>query len=108
MSLTRLMVLSLALGGSGCATRYETGQALVAGGTVVAVAASEIATQGSRNCVDAGCFAWNGSTSRYSKEAAAGVGAGVAIAAIGAAIRDSDSPPEHRRKRAPQPDPDPE
>lgn len=70
------------LGGPACATRHDTGQALVATGAVVAVVSSQAAA-GRVGCLQAGCAA---QTSRHSAKAAAGVAAGVALAAAGAAL----------------------
>lgn len=95
--LTPLVVATTAL--AGCASRYETGQALVASGTVVAVVASELATNGSQCALRAPCAGLYGSTSRHSDAAAAGVAAGVALAAAGSVLEESDPPTDAKRRR---------
>lgn len=96
-----LTALSL-FGGAACASRHDTGEALVATGAVVALVSSQAAT-GNHLCVQNGC---SGQTSRHAAAAAAGVAAGVALAAAGAALQeepsvDSTSPP-------PRPEPEPQ
>jgi hypothetical protein len=109
-----LGALSL-FGSAACASRKDTGEALVATGAVVAVVSSQAAA-GRIGCLQAGCSA---QTSRNAGKAAAGVAAGVAIAAAGAALAsepsvDSTTPKPHpspapgsgewRLVRAPDPD----
>lgn len=87
---------------AGCASRYETGQALVASGTVVAIVASELATNEPSACgIGMPCAGWYGSTSRHAGDAAAGVAAGVGLAAIGAALEASDPPTDVGRRKPP-------
>src|SRR6186713_3166570 len=74
----------------GCATQRETGQAMVGAGALVAVVASEAATD-TVDCTPTGCRA---STSRNTDVAAAGVGAGIGLAVVGAALSASD-PGDH-------------
>lgn len=81
-----LGVLSLA-GSSACASRHDTGEALVATGAVVAVVSSQAAA-GRVGCLQRGCAA---QTSRRSAQAAVGVAAGVALAAAGAALASEPS-----------------
>jgi hypothetical protein len=80
--LPSLVVMAVALFESaGCASRHDTGEALIAGGTIVAVTTAAVATH--TTCMQSGC---SGQTSRHAKEAAAGVAAGVVLAAAGAAL----------------------
>lgn len=98
--LTTALVLAAATS-TGCASRYQAGQALVASGTVVAVIASELATDPSSRCQYAQpCAAYGGSTSQKSGAAAAGVAAGVALAAVGSVLQESDTPPHAKRSQA--------
>lgn len=70
----------------GCANRHDTGEALIAAGTITALAAAEASTR--VTCVQNGCAA---QTSRRAAQAAAGVAAGVALAAAGAALQNDSS-----------------
>jgi hypothetical protein len=82
LRLARVLPLVVLLEGTGCASRHDAGEALIATGAVVAVTASNVAA-GNVLCVQTGCAA---QTSRRAAGAAAGVAAGVALAAVGAAL----------------------
>lgn len=90
------------LGSSACATRHDTGQALVATGAVVAIVSSQAAA-GRVGCLQIGCSA---QTSRNAAKAAAGVAAGVAIAAAGAALASEPSVDSTTPKPRPGPAPE--
>jgi hypothetical protein len=84
-----LLALNLAL--VGCASERDAGAALVGAGAIVAIVASEAASD-SIVCTREACSA---ATSKHAAAAAAGVGAGVAIAAAGAALQDDDNASDH-------------
>lgn len=84
---TLLLALLVPFGTSACANAHDTGEALVAAGTLTALASSEVATRHGL-CTLNGCA---GQTSKRAAQAAAGVAAGVAMAAVGAALQSEGS-----------------
>jgi hypothetical protein len=91
-----LLVALTAFGSISCASRRDTGQALIATGAVVAIVTSQ-ASAGRIGCVHTGCAM---QTSRRSAQAAAGVAAGVALAAVGAALASEPSTDSASRPRS--------